>query len=122
MESDYHIGDHLMALPAIAIPLEQVKPFECPELHLDRLKTLLPRVTHIVSIGWRGMEKHFLEMFKGCCNKESIAWLIVSGSKKGASEIAENLRAYGLSMRFKAFEGGFTAFVRSNTIQKFLNV
>jgi hypothetical protein len=123
LDSDYQVGSTLMALPAIAVPLEQVKPFECPALHLERLKDLLPRVTEIVSIGWRGKEKHFLEMMKGCCKKRaSMQWLIVAGSKEGATAIAGSLKDYGLTMRFKVFEGGFTELVRSNRIQTFLNV
>lgn len=48
--------------PAIAIPLERKSQFVCPGQILMKLEAVLPSVTSIMVIGWRGTEDHFIRL------------------------------------------------------------
>lgn len=52
------------AFPAIAIPVEREKNFECPPTMIEELKELLPRTSKVLVIGWRATEQHFLDLLK----------------------------------------------------------
>jgi hypothetical protein len=61
-------------LPAIAIPVETKSVFECPPDHIEVLKELLPKVTAILTIGWRATEQHFLDLLnKHVLNSVNVA-------------------------------------------------
>ena len=50
-------------LPGTGVLLRRLRSksdFECPEEHLDHLWKLLPEVTKVIVVGWRGSELHFL--------------------------------------------------------------
>lgn len=53
-------------LPAIAIPVQTKTEdtFEWPDNHRKYLEELLPHVTKILIIGWRGKEAHFLKLLR----------------------------------------------------------
>ena len=116
---EYMIEDFL-AMPAIAIPLERGKTFVCPSPHLDELKTLLPRTTHLLLVGWRGMEQHFVDLLSENINKE-IRGLVVSRSREGATSIAKHLKDSGVKGQYTPFDGGFSAFVQTDLAKKFLS-
>jgi len=48
--------------PAIAIPVETKRSFECPPTQLEELVALLREVSKILVIGWRATEAHFLAL------------------------------------------------------------
>jgi len=49
--------------PAIALPVETKNEFEFPEAHLNKLRSVIPEVTRVLIIGWRGTEEHFLKLW-----------------------------------------------------------
>lgn len=49
-------------LPALAVPARFKASFSCPQSHLDALAKDLSVVDTVVAIGWRGREKHFLDL------------------------------------------------------------
>jgi hypothetical protein len=53
-------------VPAIAIPVQTktADTFQWPDSHRKYLEELLPRVTQILIIGWRGKEAHFLNLLR----------------------------------------------------------
>lgn len=51
-------------VPAIAIPAEPKAEFVAPQTHLDFLIQALPSTRGILSIGWRGADRHFVELMK----------------------------------------------------------
>jgi hypothetical protein len=51
--------------PAIAIPVRFKSAFECPANHLGLLQSLIPKVTKIITVGWRGAEQDFLNLLHG---------------------------------------------------------
>jgi hypothetical protein len=113
-----------LAIPAIAIPVERGKTFECRSDLLSHLQTLLPAVSHVLVIGWRGMEQHFLEFLRGSM-KQVVRILVVSGKRQGGEEIASRLlgtsHAPGpLRGVHQIFAGGFSEFVKSREVYNFL--
>jgi len=57
-------------LPAIAIPVQTKGVFECPSSHIEELQAMIPNVTELLVVGWKGREAHFISMLS-------------QGSKKG---------------------------------------
>src|SRR2546422_9217433 len=49
--------------PAIALPVETKNEFEFPDAHLKKLRDVIPEVTRVLIIGWRGTEEHFLKLW-----------------------------------------------------------
>ena len=46
--------------PALSIPVEKKDEFSCPRTHVTALEAILPRVTKMITIGWRATEAEFL--------------------------------------------------------------
>jgi hypothetical protein len=94
-------ADRVVLFPALSIPVEKKDEFSCPAEHITALEGLLPRVTKIITIGWRATEAEFLRMLKfsrqmpyaGIRNAMSL--LIVTGTEKGAEETLKNLIEVG---------------------------
>ncbi len=83
--------------PAIAIPVENKRDFECPADHLTVLESCIPTVTKILSIGWRATEKPFLEMLKNGLNyKPKI--LAVAQDREHASQTIANIAKAGVPL------------------------
>lgn len=113
--------------PAIAIPVEKKRGFECPHHLLDELISLLPQVTKILVIGWRATEAHFLYLLRdglrpGC-------QLYIVGGRRGpkGEEPGEEIRARIHSAllinppNFSAIDpGGFSDFTLSRRAEEFL--
>lgn len=110
-----------LALPAIAIPTREKTYFECPDAHLAVLKSQLPDVRTIITIGWRGAEKHFLELL-GEHARERINVICVSKGNAEAAAVCANLTPYLPSAHFEPYGPGFTTFMREEKAQRLLNV
>jgi hypothetical protein len=87
--------------PAISIPVENKDEFSCPLEHQKTLKGLLPKVTKMITIGWRATEEDFLKLLLTSRLVEAIAGnhkspelLVVTGSKEGAEQTVRNLAPY----------------------------
>jgi len=107
--------------PAIGVPLAKKLDFELPESHLDVLKSLVPQVSHLLTIGWRGTEESFLNLFREARQPKPHFGLVVSGSRDGAEEAAANMTRFGLAPA--ALSGHtFSSFVRSDEFEKFLRL
>jgi hypothetical protein len=79
-----------VVFPALSIPVERKDEFNCPSDHVQRLKELLPKVTRIITIGWRATEKDFIDLLqKQLTEKPSL--MVVSGDANGAKETVSNL-------------------------------
>ncbi len=110
--------------PAIALPVETKNEFEFPDAHLQKLRSVIPEVTRILIIGWRGTEEHFLKLWL------ERAWpppvnrrvVVVSGSPAEAEQVAARL-GVPLQGQFLTAPGGFSWLVTSGAdeLYKFLN-
>jgi hypothetical protein len=98
-------------VPAIAIPTRGKAEFECPQSHIDYLTELLPRVTEILTIGWRAQEEAFLSVCKGKL-PEQVRGLVVSRNPAEAKEVTRQL---SLDLRTAELEAspaeGFSDFI-----------
>jgi hypothetical protein len=78
--------------PALSIPVQTKDDFSCPDAHVQKLESLLPRVTKILTIGWRAREARFIEMLKTKLSPSKVPDLmVVSGDDKGARETLANM-------------------------------
>ena len=104
-------------IPAIAIPLQRKQHFELPTDHLSTLKEFLPRVTMILSIGWRASDVPFMELLrehlKGNVQGTAVA-------HKDAERIALSFTQAGLHASLTAQNGGFTQFIMNGGLGHFL--
>ena len=107
-------------LPALAIPLENKRVFECPEDHLSFLVSKIPQIGKLLVIGWRAADSHFVNLLKEGLKPE-VKTLVVSGTKEGAESVISTLTSrHQLPLSCKAFDGGFSQFVVSRGISRLL--
>ena len=85
--------DGKIGFPALAIPVEKKREFNCPPEHLRALAEVLPRVTKMITIGWRATEQHFLDMLKKRLSglPGDVDLMTVSGTLGGARDTVNNL-------------------------------
>ena len=87
----------VLLYPALSIPMDKKDEFSCPLGHITALEALLPRVTKVITIGWRGTEAEFLAKLKFARKqpyagiRNAMDLLIVTGSAEGAGETLANL-------------------------------
>jgi hypothetical protein len=97
--------------PAIALPVAGKTDFECPKSHMDAFEVCLPKVSKILTIGWRGAEQHFLKLVAGKIPRTARA-LVVGRDRNDAGEIAARLSSARLAGRCQEANGGFTESLR----------
>ena len=108
--------------PAIAIPVEKKRMFECPSYMIEELKSVLPDVTKMILIGWRATEEHFLEMLKQHL-KPGVYISIVSANGPEAQGVGANISQFLLSNRPSLSPeqiNGFTQFILSRRAEAIL--
>jgi len=114
-----HTEERLFAIPALAIPVVTKSDFVCPTSHLNHLSALIPSVTKILTIGWRGAEQHFLKMLSENLKTE-VSVMVVCGTEEAGAETSERLRSAGVHGGFRVFPGGFSDFILGQDWQTFL--
>jgi hypothetical protein len=116
--------DRYAVFPAIAIPTETKRTFECPDQHLKALKQDLPKVTKMIVIGWRATEDHFLDLLAGDSGGPKLELLIACGNTDESVATLDRLqRRFNLVSDRKdrgATGLGFTDLIRSRMVEEFL--
>jgi hypothetical protein len=107
------------AFPAIAIPVEKGKSFECPPNLIEELKSLLPMTTRVLVIGWRATEEHFLNLLKMHL-KPGVRLQVVAGGLKDTEECRVRVCRALINAQATASDEGFTDFILSGKAEKFL--
>lgn len=114
-------------IPAMAIPVQAKQVFECPDDQVQDLSRVIATTRgKVITIGWRGLENHFLEMWKPY--NDFFDLLVVSGSKTSGDETLMNLQAGGMvdavgvgtKYRRDVFDGGFGDLIGSGDLRAFL--
>ncbi len=105
--------------PALAIPVETKRHHECPDEHLQALRACLPKVTRLLSIGWRASEIPFLDLLKKNVRRE-VSLMVVASGKDTAGKVRDKLRKSVPHREIEAFDGGFTDFIRQQKADAFL--
>jgi hypothetical protein len=105
-------------VPCLALPTatKGVADFACPDAHIDELRKLLPEVTDVLIIGWKGIEGHFLELWRlihATKRDPSIRTLsIVDVSINEGQEIAARItHEVGLTLKRDLYYETFSTFV-----------
>jgi hypothetical protein len=114
-------GQSSLFVPAIAVPVRNKSQFECPKEHVAELERLIPQVTKILFIGWRGSERHFIQMLKDKAVNLSYC-MFVAKDAEDAEEIARRvMEDIGRIPRQRNFvtEGGFSEFIERRQGDRF---
>ena len=105
--------------PALAIPIQNKAAFECPDSHQQALREAIPKVNRILSIGWRGTEKYFLQLLaEGLKVAPNI--YIVAGKKTEALSVGHQFGGAGIKGTFQYSDGGFSYAIGSRMISEWL--
>ena len=113
-------SDGVALFPAIAVPVETKRGYECPDDHLDCLRAYLPEITKVPLVGWRGTEQHFMNLLSESL-PEPVSLFAVAGNRQQAEEVIEKLKQVGIRDRHaRPAQGGFSQFVVSREAEEFL--
>jgi hypothetical protein len=112
----------LPVFPAIAIPVEKGKSFECPPALIEELTELLPHVTKLLIVGWRASEEHFLGLLRNQLRR-GVPMHVVAGSPEDAKDT--KVRMYRALLNnspadISSSDAGFTDFIVSGIAGEFL--
>jgi hypothetical protein len=116
--------------PAIAIPMATKggDDFACPQQHIDYLTQVIPEVSDLVLIGWRGQEQHFHYLWRTTVERQRKTrlrrMLVVDVSKEAADGITQRVReAMALSpgVTCEGVGDGFSAALRDGVFRRFLD-
>ena len=105
--------------PAIAVPVETKRVYECPNDHLECLRGYLPQITKVLSISWRATEKHFMALLSESL-PETVSLYAVAGNRQRAEEVIARFEEVGIGVGGRAAEGGLSDFVVSREAEEFL--
>ncbi len=91
--------DQRLVVPAIAIPAAGKSGFVMPATHQELLRSSLGETTHILDIGWRGVDDDFRDCIRAnlASVNPNVPVDVVVSSPSGTAEVEMNLRAAGLS-------------------------
>ena len=115
----------MLAFPAIAIPVETKRGFECPLSQLEQLAALLPKVSKVLVIGWRATEAHFLNMLGNQLTglRRGVNLHVVAANDGEAEDVKVRICRALLNnppTRPSVDPGGFTDFILSGRVAQFL--
>jgi hypothetical protein len=110
--TEYPIGRALDVplYPAIAIPLETKLDFECPADHVSHLEKSIPKVSRILSVGWRAGDLPLLQMLAKALPK-NVEVMVVATSTNGCDSVVSRMRTAGIQAKYESAPFGFTGFV-----------
>jgi hypothetical protein len=124
-------------LPAVAVPTFSKFEFEMPARHRQVLVDAIPEVTHLLVIGWRAAESHFLQLWHDQPETVSVdehldeyhptpgrlRRALVVDWQDGVTKVIDTLkeRARMDGLEFASNGSGFSGFMRSNGLDTFLS-
>jgi hypothetical protein len=101
--------------------------FACPKQHIEHLMQVIPEVTDLVLVGWRGQEQHFHDLWRNTVERARKTrlrrMLVVDNSKESAEGITKRVsEAMSLSpgVTSDAVGDGFSAALRDGVFRRFL--
>jgi SIR2-like protein len=106
------------AYPALAIPVEIKKDFDCPKEHLQALEHFIPQVTKILVIGWRGAEKAFRELLEKLPEEPPVMVVSPGEVDETIAKMREVTRL--TKARFQSLNSTFTDFIVNRRGEAFL--
>lgn len=116
-------SEQTVVFPCLALPLRS-KEFSWPSSHSDALDRCIRQVTHLICVGWRAQEAHFLSRW-GAARKPLRGIQIVTQHDVGATAVERRLQEAGIeSLNVIKAHGGFTDYIkylRQNPLDAFLS-
>lgn len=98
--------------PWLAVPLRTKTEFSWPKSHEQRFISLLPNVTHLIIIGWRGADTHFLRLIHEAGGVRLTSIHLITGSMETVEHLSRVLENYGIHWaRGAEFPNGFSSYV-----------
>lgn len=120
-QDNHRVVDEVLFYPALAVPLGGKEAFSCPERHLEILRDELRRCRDYLFIGFSGADAHVLKLFE---HLEVSKIKFVNGSRDAGHStlmrLAEVNPQFVGQFGEMLFDGGFTKFVQSGELRKFL--
>jgi len=113
----YAVDGGVALWPSLALPVATKSDFACPPPQLEALKKCLPKVTKVLTIGWRGAEQHFLRILDD--HLPPVPGLVVGKDPSDAQGICATLAKVSRE-RWRPAGGGFTESLVNREIQRFL--
>jgi hypothetical protein len=116
-------SERTVVFPWLALPLRS-KDFAWPPAHSGVLDRCIADVTHLICVGWRAQEAHFLARWK-LARRPLRGIQIITRSGEGAVAVESRLQEAGIgSLRVTKVHGGFTEYIkylRQNPLDGFLS-
>jgi len=81
------------------------------------LRTLIPEVTRVITIGWRGGEQHFLNLLR---QMPAFSLVTVAGTNAEAESTLEKIRRLSIPVAPGGCFAGFTASVAERRFEALL--
>jgi hypothetical protein len=101
--------NNLSTIPAIAVPLERKSAFESPDSHLLELERVLPETDRLLVIGWRAMERHFLDLLTKHVKNADSGLIVAKDESEGRDILARIGPALpGVPIKWAVSKGGFS--------------
>jgi hypothetical protein len=118
----YPIGilDSQVLFPALAIPVETKRDYECPAEHLEVVQECAKTVTKLLLIGWRATEAPFLRLLCDNLRSDKLRVMAVADGPKEANKTIQRIRRAGIKGEFLPAGGGFSEFIVNREGEDFL--
>ena len=89
--------ENYAVFPALAIPVEEKVDFECPNEHIEKLRSFIPNVTKLLIIGWRATETPFLKLLEeGLPKGNRLQVMTVNGGWDDCVATDNRLNSFGI--------------------------
>jgi hypothetical protein len=104
--------------PAIAVPIESKDEFQMPQEMIEALERTMPRVTNVLTIGWRAREQGFLELLRTVPPQTPTT--VVTRSEVGTQAVDHQLRTEAGIERIRRVAMPFREFVAARPLEEFV--
>ncbi len=119
--SQFITGSNYVSSPILAIPYKQKTGFVFPENHRNALIHDMEKISHILTVGWRGAEKHFQQEILGKIPESNQVKIL--NVNMGSKHIENNLKEFldKKILKIDTYSLGFTKFLEDRSVlEKFL--
>jgi hypothetical protein len=113
-------------IPAIALPIVNKSTFAWPAAQLQRFQSLVGRVSHVLTIGWRAAEPHFVDLLIPTLADHARLRVVTGGDHEVATaeaiRIMQTLEERATNpIQAGTYAGGFENLVLDHLVDEFLS-
>jgi hypothetical protein len=115
-----HPTDSNRALfPAIAIPIETKKNYECPDDHVQLLERCIQETRKLLIVGWSAGDAPLVATLAAALPQPARV-LVAAGDPGRAAQVVERLKKAQVQSHLTPWRGGFTDLILSHEAEDFL--